>query len=475
MDSENKKLAEYVRRMQNSDSNVFQEIYNLTYQKAYFTALKICKSETDAEDVLQDSYMDLLSKVGEVKNPDSFMSWFNMVVANKSRNFLRKNNPALFESEEQEQFVLDSIPDEDREFRPSEDVEQGELRESVMSLVDGLSDEKRTAIILYYYDEMSTREISESLGINENTVKSRLVQAKKDLAKGVKELEKKNGKLLGVAPIPLVIWALRGSSKASAAAFTASGAAATTYATITAAGAGTAVATTAGVAGGTAAAGGVIAKIAGFTVAEKIIAGVVTVGIVVGGAVGVSKAVETGREKRQEQTSITQEVNAPQTSSGESTSSSVAMGEETQTTGNETTVAGETTTTGRSETTTTATGTTKSGETTKPTTTTSATTKPTARSTTATRTTTRTTTRATTRTTTTVGKATVNITVVQSGVQRGQRAVTVDAGETFTFDDAKRYVQAMGYDTSYAVPVGAGSLPIKAESGRTYSVVIDVE
>lgn len=469
MDSENKKLAEYVRRMQNGDSNAFQEIYNLTYQKAYFTALKICKSETDAEDVLQDSYMDLLSKISEVKNPDSFMSWFNMVVANKSRNFLRKNNPALFESEEQEQFVLDSIPDEDREFHPSEDVEQGELRESVMSLVDGLSDEKRTAIILYYYDEMSTREIAQSLSLNENTVKSRLVQAKKDLAKGVKELEKKNGKLLGVAPIPLVIWALRGSSKASAAAFTASGASAATYAAVTSASA--TAATTAGVAGGTAAAGGVIAKIAGFTVAEKIIAGVVTVGIVAGGAVGVSKAVETGREKRQEQTSITQEVNAPQEPNGESTSSVAAVGEETQTTGNETTVAGETTTTGRSETTTTATGTTKSGETTKPTTTTSATTKPTARSTT----TTRTTTRATTRTTTTVGKATVNITVVQSGVQRGQRAVTVDAGETFTFDDAKRYVQAMGYDTSYAVPVGAGSLPIKAESGRTYSVVIDVE
>lgn len=249
-----------------------------------------------------------MNKANEIKNPDAFISWFNMVVASKAKNLLRKNSPVLFDSNETEQFMLESIEDTDKDFQPSADYEQSELRDEVMGLIDNLSDEKRTAVILFYYNEMTTKQIAESLNVNENTIKSRLVQAKKDLTKGVKELEKRNGKLLGVAPIPVILWAMRSSATKTAEAFTVSGGAATTYTAIITASAvpAAAVASTAGAA----TAGGVVAKIAGLSVAQKIISGVVVAGIVTGGAVGAKKAIQHIKENREKPENPTSAVQA---------------------------------------------------------------------------------------------------------------------------------------------------------------------
>ena len=304
-------LSDLIKKLQSGDVSVFEEIYNLTYERVYFTALKICKSEDDAEDVVQEAYIYLMNKANEIKNPDAFISWFNMVVASKAKNLLRKNSPVLFDSNETEQFVLESIEDTDKDFQPSADYEQSELRDEVMGLIDNLSDEKRTAVILFYYNEMTTKQIAESLNVNENTIKSRLVQAKKDLTKGVKELEKRNGKLLGVAPIPVILWAMRSSATKTAEAFTVSGGAATTYTAIITASAipAAAVASTAGAA----TAGGVVAKIAGLSVAQKIISGVVVAGIVTGGAVGANKAIQHSKENREKPENPTSAVQAAAT------------------------------------------------------------------------------------------------------------------------------------------------------------------
>lgn len=308
MAGDSERLAQLVVRLQNGDMAAFDEIYKLTNERAVFTSLKICKNKEDANDIVQESYMYLLEKVNDIKNPEAFTSWFNMVVASKTKNMLRKKNPVLFNDNETEELVLDSIEDTDKDFHPPSDFEQTELRSEVMSLIDGLSDDKRAAVILFYYEEMTTKQIAESLGVNENTIKSRLVQAKKDLAKGVKELEKKNKSLYGIAPVPLIIWALKDSAKVTGKAFATSGKAAATLATVKATYTGAAVASGAAAAGTTASvagastAGGFAAKIAGLSVAQKIISGVVVAGIVTGGAVGTKAAINHQKQREEEPT-----------------------------------------------------------------------------------------------------------------------------------------------------------------------------
>ncbi len=454
MAGDSERLAQLVVRLQNGDMAAFDEIYKLTNEKAVFTSLKICKNKEDANDIVQESYMYLLEKVNDIKNPEAFTSWFNMVVASKTKNMLRKKNPVLFNDNETEELVLDSIEDTDKDFHPPSDFEHTELRSEVMSLIDGLSDDKRAAVILFYYEEMTTKQIAESLGVNENTIKSRLVQAKKDLAKGVKELEKKNKSLYGIAPVPLIIWALKDSAKVTGKAFATSGKAAATLATVKATYTGAAVTSGAAAAGTTASvagastAGGFAAKIAGLSVAQKIISGVVVAGIVTGGAVGTKAAINRQKEDDDRTTTeVVQMVDVTERSritEKNRESDNLATSEKVSSTTRLTS--------------TTIVSSTKS--------TTNSTTYVATKAQAETKTT-------TAKIITTAKKATINIIVTQSGEQKTTKTVMVNAGETFTFNDAKNYVKAMGYDTSTAMY--EGSLPITAESGKVYSIIIDVE
>lgn len=291
MNIDKRQIAELVVKIQNGDDKAFENLYNFTYQAAYYTAVKILKDEDSAEDVLQESYIKILGKIKTIEKPESFMSWFNMIVANESKNFLRKTRPdffAVFENDEGEEYsAAELIEDDSEEFKPGAEFEKDELQKTVMSFIDSLSDEKRSVIILSYYNDMPIKEIAASLNISEGTVKSRLFNAKKELADKISTYEKKHGKLLGVAIVPIIKWALKYNSATVAAALAKSGVAAAIFSSITA----KAVIT-----------GGIITKIAGLSLVQKVVAGIAAVTVIAGtsvGAVAVTKAIENKKAELQ--------------------------------------------------------------------------------------------------------------------------------------------------------------------------------
>lgn len=302
MEVNKQRIAELVVKIQNGDKSAFDELYKLTSERAYFVALEFTKNNQDAEDILQESYIKALSKINELDKPESFSSWLNQIVANKSKDFLKKKKPMLFNSDEEETDATELLPDEDKSFSPEDNLDQTELQKTVMEVLDELSEEKRACILMMYFEELSIGEIAETLEIPEGTVKTRLFSARKDL----KNKFAKRGitSLYSTAPVGVVIWALRRMSDAVSKTFVGTGASAKVLAGITVAGAstaagvavaGTTAATTAAAVGtgtatatGAAATGtGIAAKIAALTVAQKVIAGVSVAAVVAGGTVGV--------------------------------------------------------------------------------------------------------------------------------------------------------------------------------------------
>ena len=287
MDGNKQEIAQWVHRLQNGDMQAFNSLYAVTNDSGYFTALKILKDPDEAQDVLQESYIAVLEKIGDLQSPETFVSWFHQIVANRAKNALVKKKPALFQTQEQEQAYTDFVPDEDEAFQPQASVDQADLRDQVMQIVDGLSDDKRACVLLFYYNELSIADIAATMDVPENTVKTRLFQARKDIRKGVEALQKKNVCLRSAAPVSLVIWALRMAQKSEGGAFSAGPAAALVLQEVTAASAGTAAAGAAQAA----TAGTFVAKLTAMTAAQKVIAGVVAAGIVTGAAAGTTAVV----------------------------------------------------------------------------------------------------------------------------------------------------------------------------------------
>lgn len=200
------------------NEKAFSALYESTQRDMYYIALKYMKNEEDAMDVLQDSYIKAWQSLASLKDPASFRAWFGRIVANTAKNTLAKKRPMLFsqlegENDEGDQFVLD-IEDEKSEFQPERSYTQKETQELVHELIDSLSDEQRLCILMYHLDDQSIKDIAETFGISENTVKSRLLYGRKAIKAKAEELQKKGYQLYTVAPVVFFLYLLD-SEKAS--------------------------------------------------------------------------------------------------------------------------------------------------------------------------------------------------------------------------------------------------------------------
>ncbi len=319
MKVDEKRISELVKALRGGDKSAFEELYKLTSPKAYFVALKICKNEHDAEDILQESYIKVLEKIDTVDPEKNFTAWLYQIVANKSKNLLKAKKPVLFSEEDERE--VENLPEENKEFYPEENVDREELRKEVMAAVDELTDEKRACVMMMYFGDMGVSEIAESLEVPVSTVKNRLFTARKDLKN---KFEKKGiTTLYSAAPLGLVIWAIGETAETVSATFAVSAASAAVMTGIAASApsvAATTAATTATVASATAAttatattataaattATGIGAKIAAFSVAQKVIAGVAAVSVIGGSTAGVVTVVNNSSEK--ETTTFVEEV-----------------------------------------------------------------------------------------------------------------------------------------------------------------------
>ncbi len=209
-----KTMGELVIAAKNGDSGAFGQLYERTYQTQYYASLQYMKSREAAEDVLQDAYVKAFSNLEKLSDPEKFPNWLGRIVANTAKSSLRRKDPSLFtdvapaDPGEGEDPLL-TLADMDLSGRPEEAYLEQERRTMVRELLDALTPEQRMCVVMFYLEDMSLREIATALNTNENTVKSRLFKARRNL-NGKAEEMKKSGYLFTIAPLPLLILLMRG-------------------------------------------------------------------------------------------------------------------------------------------------------------------------------------------------------------------------------------------------------------------------
>ena len=195
-------------------------LYNATYQSKYYLALQYMKNESDAQDVIQDSYIKAFANLEHLAQPEAFPSWLGTIVANTAKNALVKRNPMLFSdmgSEDMDEPFENQLEDDRIYSQPELSYTRQETQELVHQLIDSLSDEQRICMLMFHIEGASIKEIAATLGCSENTVKSRLNYGRKNLKFKAEELQKKGWKLWGIAPAVLLGLLLRQQETAMAA------------------------------------------------------------------------------------------------------------------------------------------------------------------------------------------------------------------------------------------------------------------
>ena len=177
-----------------------ERIYNEAYRAVYWTALSLLKNEADAEDVVQDTFVTLLESYDTIQDKTKVVSWLKKICANKCLNRLSRTKT---ETVEQEFFEDAEYVPED--FLPESIVESAERRKIIMDIIEkSLSEDVRRTIILFYFDEMSTQEIAEAMGIPQGTVLWRLGFARKKIKKEVEKYETETDTKLYSVALPFL-------------------------------------------------------------------------------------------------------------------------------------------------------------------------------------------------------------------------------------------------------------------------------
>lgn len=259
-----------IQQVIDKDQMAIDQVYEMTSDNVYYSIKTMVKNEDVVMDLMQDTYVAAFYNVSQLKEPAAFRGWIKRIAHNKTVDYLRKTKPMTFsqmvsvDSEE----VLD-FKDERTSSLPEAVMDQKETSRLISQILDTLSEEQRVVVGMFYFDNLSIREIASVLGISENTVKSRLNYARKKIEAEVKNLEKKGTKLYSMAPIPFMLWLFK-SQQAYAAEIPAG---------VILGGAGGAATGAAGVAAGT------VAKAGARTLLTKVAAGIMAAAVMGTGAV----------------------------------------------------------------------------------------------------------------------------------------------------------------------------------------------
>ncbi|MCX6248792.1 MAG: RNA polymerase sigma factor [Bacteroidetes bacterium] len=166
------------------DRNAQFRIYKLYYKAMYNTSLRIVNDTMEAEDIMQEAFLQAFHRIHSYSGEGSFGSWLKRIVVNKSLDALRKKkNLVPLEGEAVE---FPEIVEESREEEINFQVKE------VKDAIGELPEDYRLVITLFLLEQYTHEEISEILHISNNLSRTRLVRAKQKVLRILKEKKLKS-------------------------------------------------------------------------------------------------------------------------------------------------------------------------------------------------------------------------------------------------------------------------------------------
>ena len=147
------------------------ELYRLYSQAMYNICLRMVNDDLDAEDLLQQSFVDVFTKMSSFRYESSIGAWIKRIVVNNCINFLKKRRLQIQSLDDSFYQVADDMPID------KYNINVKAINDAIRKLPDGY----RVVFSLYLFEGYDHQEIGQILDITEATSKSQFSRAKKKL------------------------------------------------------------------------------------------------------------------------------------------------------------------------------------------------------------------------------------------------------------------------------------------------------
>lgn len=170
METEDQDIRLTVRKALAGDESCYKLLYAKYAKAMYNICLRLLSNQSDAEDVLQESFIAAFKKMNELKDGAAFGGWLRKIVVNNCHQHSRKSKFS-FESPDETEEMTDDNDDADW----MNNIPVAEVHYAVKNLPEGC----RTVFLLYTSEDHTHKHIAELLNIAESTSKSQYLRAKK--------------------------------------------------------------------------------------------------------------------------------------------------------------------------------------------------------------------------------------------------------------------------------------------------------
>jgi RNA polymerase sigma-70 factor, ECF subfamily len=174
--------TELVRRALARDATAFRTIMERYNRRLYRIARGILRNDSEAEDVVQESYVSAFAHLDSFRGESSLATWLSRITINEALGRLRRERAAVdlaaVETQRPEAQII-PFPQSGTSADPERTMAQREILQLVERATDNLPEMFRIVFVTRVIEGMSVEETADLLGLRPETVKTRLHRARR--------------------------------------------------------------------------------------------------------------------------------------------------------------------------------------------------------------------------------------------------------------------------------------------------------
>lgn len=180
-----------VRLARQRNGDAFRIIMQRNNQRLFRIARSVVKDDGEAEDVVQQAYVNAFDSLGRFRGDASLATWLTRITLNEALGRLRRQRPMvdleLLDAEPSGASTIIAFPVMPAVSDPERATAQRQIRHLIEQAIDDLPEIFRVVFVMRDIEDMSIEETAGFLGLPQATVKTRLHRARRQLRRALDE------------------------------------------------------------------------------------------------------------------------------------------------------------------------------------------------------------------------------------------------------------------------------------------------
>ncbi|MBK9108686.1 MAG: RNA polymerase sigma factor [Saprospiraceae bacterium] len=182
-------MQEWVKQLQNKDPEAYRKLYDRFARPMYSVCLRLTGHADDAHDVLQESFIRIFEKIGQLRQAELLPAWVKRVCVNTSLQYMKERKNLRFEGLEGKPGMFNVQEESD----VLNHADQEQLLDQIHDCIRLLPDRYRVVFTLHVLEEYSHEDIAKELGIVAGTSRSQYLRAKQKLIELIQKKQNYGG------------------------------------------------------------------------------------------------------------------------------------------------------------------------------------------------------------------------------------------------------------------------------------------